>query len=205
MPVFAQKFTAAQDATSDTQARPVAPSAMSPVEQWGDDPFDFIVPSRRRTSERESPSENTGPRFDDDTFARTSHDQSIRPSVIEAVGTVIRRPPPPSPRDRFIVLQRWEGTVVSQDDAGFTAVLRDLTDPRLPEEEVTLPFAEVADGDLELACAGAIFYWAIGYRVRLSGSRERVASLRFRRLPDFSQRDMARIRDDAARLKRLFD
>jgi hypothetical protein len=204
MPVFAHKFTAAQDATSDTRARPVAPSA-SAIEQWGDDLFDFILPSRRHTGDSEFPSENTGPRLAGDTSARTADQQSARPSVIEGVVTVIRRPPPPSPRERFIVLQRWEGTVVSNTDDNFTAIVRDLTDARRPEEEVTLPFAELADDDWALARLGAIFYWTIGYRVKLSGSRERVASLRFRRLPEFSRRDIARIHDEAARLKRLFD
>jgi hypothetical protein len=203
MPVFSQKFSATQDAGSETQARALLPTSISDVEQLGVDAlFDFILTPRRRGSTPRP--QDSSAQGEPDVVATMTPEQDIRASVIDDAHVVVRRPPPANPRERFIVLQRWEGTVSSQDDGTFTAVLRDLTDPTQPDEEVNLPFTEVADDDRMLACPGAVFYWAIGYRVKLAGSRERVSSLRFRRLPEFTRRDLKRIHDEAARLSTLF-
>lgn len=113
-------------------------------------------------------------------------------------------PPAWAPRERFLVLQKWEGTVTSVFGDGFTAVMRDLTDPGRPDEEMTLPIEEVADPDRPLMVPGAVFYWAIGYRIDLSGRRERVSGLRFRRLPVWTASDLREVRRKADELARDF-
>jgi hypothetical protein len=80
------------------------------------------------------------------------------------------------------VLQLWEGTVsgVSGDDV--TALLRDWTNPDLPDEEATVSIEEFSPAEQPLVAPGTVFYWSIGYRTR-SGTRERVSSFQLRRLP----------------------
>src|SRR5436309_10991848 len=186
---YAQRFRAAQDATSGTQAGLVAPSGRPDIAQWGEDVFfDFIIPSQHRTEELDPAAQDMGSRSGTNPFTTMSY-QSVHRSAFEITEGIIRRPLPPDPQERLIVLQRWEGAVVARNGTEFTAILRDLTEARQPEEEVTISFAELADDDRTLVAPGAVFYWTIGYKVKLSGNRERVASLRVRRLPAFRERD----------------
>jgi hypothetical protein len=86
----------------------------------------------------------------------------------------------------------------------FVALTRDLTDPSFAEEQVTLPTDDVPTADRELFEVGAVFYWTIGYRETASGTRERVSTMRFRRLPAWSRRDLQRVDEAADELQRLF-
>jgi hypothetical protein len=84
-------------------------------------------------------------------------------------------------------LQSWEGVVLKVTDDTFYVRLVDLSGNRA-EEEMELEKQELSDFDLELLETGAIFYWTIGYRVKLPrGARERVSQIRFRRLPAWSR------------------
>ncbi len=90
-------------------------------------------------------------------------------------------------------------------DDTFSVRLVDLTGDR-PEEEMELEKRELSDFDLELLETGAIFYWTIGYRLRLPrGARERVSQIRFRRLPAWSRSEISAAEARAERLAHELD
>ena len=87
-------------------------------------------------------------------------------------------PPPVEPSRRlpalsqaFKVLQQWEGTVLSQQDDRFEALVRDVTEKRSPEERATFKIDDITEDDRSLIKPGAIFFWTIGYEIRPSGRR----------------------------------
>jgi hypothetical protein len=96
-----------------------------------------------------------------------------------------------------LVLQKWEGTVISCKTGEFSAELRDLTSPDRAIEQVVLSTEEIAESDRRLMAPGAVFYWSIGYRETLWGQRERVSTLRFRRLPAWTGSDIDEVRRKA--------
>lgn len=97
-------------------------------------------------------------------------------------------------------LQSWEGVVLQVKDDTFSVRLVDLSGDRA-EEEMELETQELSDFDLELLEPGAIFYWTVGYRVKLPrGARERVSQIRFRRLPAWSRSEIAAAEERAKRL-----
>lgn len=104
---------------------------------------------------------------------------------------------PDAPKDAFHALQRWEGVVSAIEEETFVARLTDLTSEG-PDEEVELPLADVPSEDRDLLEAGAVFYWAIGYRDEASGQRQRVSALRFRRLPVWSAGELRAARERVA-------
>jgi hypothetical protein len=116
---------------------------------------------------------------------------------------IVKVPHPVAPPSRFELLQQWEGEVRQVDSDEFTAVVRDITNSRSPEEEVTLPKDEVSRADLELVQPGAIFYWIIGYRVSRGGQKTRTSDLRFRRLPAWTSKEIKRARERALEIERL--
>ena len=54
--------------------------------------------------------------------------------------------------------------------------------------------------DLDLLEPGAVFYWNIGYRDRPSG-RERISTIRFRRLPVWTADELKVADQEAARVR----
>jgi hypothetical protein len=102
-------------------------------------------------------------------------------------------------------IQSWEGVVLQVTDDTFSVRLVDLSGDRA-EEEMELEKEELSDFDLGLLEPGAIFYWTIGYRVKLPrGARERVSQIRFRRLPAWSRSEIAAAKERAKRLARELD
>src|SRR5438874_7125318 len=100
---YAQRFLAVQDATSETQARLVAPSGTPEIAQWDEDVFfDFIIPSQHRSEELDPAAQDSGT----SPFTTMSSYQSVHRSAFEIASGIIRRPLPPNPQERFIVLQR---------------------------------------------------------------------------------------------------
>ncbi len=123
------------------------------------------------------------PRVDEDEIVR----RVLKPAVW-------RRPD--APRDAFHALQRWEGVVTMIEDETFVARLTDLTHEG-SDEEVELPLSDIPNDDEDLLEEGAVFYWAIGYRDEASGQRQRVSTLRFRRLPVWSTSELRAARERA--------
>lgn len=144
-------------------------------------------------------------------------DRSTASSELAPVDTLFGQPEPgkgpgtgpvvvtPQPRDidRFTLLQQWEGCVNSLGDDEFRASLFDLTNPATPEEEATFDMEEVAPGDRNLVRPGAFFYWSVGYRTR-EGARERVSAIKFRRLPHWTRKTLAKVEVEADRLMTRF-
>ena len=134
----------------------------------------------------------------------TAQGGSMREDLVPLQEQLVRLPAQPRERDRFMVLQKWEGTVSRVTETEFTATLHDLSDPSRPDEEVVLSIDEVSESDRPLLAPGAVFYWSIGYRMDQWGSRERVSALRFRRLPVWTRRDLEVVTRKADELRRVF-
>ena len=95
----------------------------------------------------------------------------------------------PTPTPRVTLLKHWEGYVQEVSNGSFVARLIDLEED-VPDEEAEIYLEEVTPDDRDLVAPGAVFYWMIGYRQQASGQRERVSGIRFRRLPQLTQRDI---------------
>jgi phage FluMu protein gp41 len=105
----------------------------------------------------------------------------------------------------LLPLQQWEGVVTRVSADEFTVTLQDLTHPGSPEEEATVPMAEVTREDRRLLVPGAVLYWSIGYQtIRTSGQIQRVSDIRLRRLPAWSARDLDRVAQRARALRDKF-
>lgn len=113
---------------------------------------------------------------------------------------VLRFPVLPTPRSRFKVLQKWEGTVKEISERECISVIRNLTTPENPDEEMAFSFEEIPQSDGDLVAPGAIFYWYIGYEDRIDGQRNRVSSIRFRRLPVWTEKELTEARHKAETL-----
>jgi len=119
------------------------------------------------------------------------------------LGNVVRLPNP-TPLDYwFDVRQQWEGVVTSMGDDEFSVVLRDVSRAEASEYEAVLSKEEISEDDLPLLKAGAVLYWTIGYKTR-AGTRERVSTIRLRRLPAWSRADIERVKRQAGELDDLF-
>lgn len=104
---------------------------------------------------------------------------------------------------KFAKRQEWEGIVqqICDDTNSFYARLIDKTNPSHPHEEGEFSIDEVSINDLDLLKVGGIFRWVIGYEDR-SSSRQRVSKIVFRRLPQWTKRQLANIELEAEALSR---
>jgi hypothetical protein len=89
--------------------------------------------------------------------------------------------------------QHWECTVVEIGESSFGATLRSLRDPADTEKQAEIPIDEVSEDDVELLAPGAVFYWAVGYEISPAGTRTRFSRIKFRRLPSWTRKDLARV------------
>jgi hypothetical protein len=102
------------------------------------------------------------------------------------------------------VLQTWEGIVISRSGEEFEATLRDLTDRRAPAEAATFPIAEVPPDDRRLIEPGAVFYWFLGQEMSALGQLSRRSTIRFRRLPAWTDVQRRKIAEKAKALAASF-
>jgi len=110
----------------------------------------------------------------------------------------------PIVQNRFVPLQKWEGTVFQVLEDSFFARLVDLTSGGV-DEEAEFPVEEVSDADRSLIAPGAVFYWNIGYIDNISGQRTRASVIRFRRLPVWRSEELERAKRKAQHLSDLLD
>ena len=97
----------------------------------------------------------------------------------------------------FVPLQEWEGYVQSVGDDEFTASLLDLTNnSKAEDEEADFPIDDLTEDDKGLLKPGAVFRWLIGYR-SIGGTKERISRIVFRRLPQWTKRDLQAAQDKA--------
>jgi hypothetical protein len=106
---------------------------------------------------------------------------------------VLRVPSFSQQSTKFQKLQEYEGEVLSIRGLDFVARLVDLTDKRAQRLEATFSIDEVSPSDQSLMCEGAVFYWIIGFRDYPNGQRKTEQFVRFRRLPIWTRRDIARL------------
>ena len=110
----------------------------------------------------------------------------------------------PIVQNRFVPLQKWEGTVLQVLEDSFFARLVDLTSSGV-DEEAEFPVEEVSDADRPLIMPGAVFYWNIGYIDNISGQRTRASVIRFRRLPVWRPEELERTERKAQHISDLLD
>lgn len=105
---------------------------------------------------------------------------------------------PQSPASRSLQpLQEWEGYVTEVKKDSFIARLIDVTKGASTEGEVAeFSLSEIREDHLSLIVEGAVFRWVIGYLRSVSGEKQRISDLVFRRLPAWTKRDI-----DAAKTK----
>jgi len=123
---------------------------------------------------------------------------------MELPNRIVVRLPFPPPTHRFKLLQQWEGELIEIKNEECTAILRDMSHPENPIEEITFSVAEISSSDISLAVPGSIFYLSIGYYDRIDGQRLRTASIRFRRLPAWTMSDFKRAEEEAEKIKGIF-
>lgn len=105
------------------------------------------------------------------------------------------------PKQKFKLLQKWEGTVLNISEEDCLAVIRDLIRPENPEEEITFSLEEIPGKDRELAVPGGVFTWSIGYFDDKSGVRHRTSTIMFRRLPYWRKKDLEKAQEQAKSLR----
>jgi len=88
------------------------------------------------------------------------------------------------------IKQHWSGVVISLNDHELTVRLEDLTNPENPDELIVLSMDEIDEKDQCLIKPGALFYWYIGYRQGVKYRKERISIIRFRRLPQWTTREI---------------
>lgn len=89
------------------------------------------------------------------------------------------------------IKQRWNGVVSEINGNEITVILEDATTPSNPAEQVVLSLEEIEPRDRPLVRVGAMFVWHIGYRQGPKYPRERFSKITFRRLINWTQREIA--------------
>jgi len=107
------------------------------------------------------------------------------------------------PTSCFQVLQKWEGSIIGVSADECRVVVRNMSSPEAPEEEVTFSIQEISESDRGLAMPGAVFYWSVGYEDSLQGQRTRKSTIRFRRLPTWTEKELNKARQEAHSLRDL--
>lgn len=100
---------------------------------------------------------------------------------------------------RFVILQKWEAIVLTVSSDSFIARLINQTDSG-PDQEAEFSTEEIDEPDHPLIQPGAVFYWTLGYSDSPGGQRNRISSLRFRRLPAWNKKDIETAKAEARRL-----
>ena len=99
--------------------------------------------------------------------------------------------------------QTWRGQVLAIGEDSFIARLEDLHG-KISDEEAEILLEEVVTDDRDLVIRGAVFYWSVGYLVKIRGQRWRASQVRFRRLPRMTGQDWVEARKLGAELGRAF-
>lgn len=104
--------------------------------------------------------------------------------------------PFPQSRSSFRTLQAWEGVVTAVGGESFSAKLMDLSGDE-PDEEAEIDFEEVSADERALIAVGSVFLLHVGYATGEGGQRSRTSILRFRRLPVWTETELASARRTA--------
>jgi hypothetical protein len=178
------------------------PTLMQPIgHEWSENILPFAVADELHKAALMRPPLETAPSVDR-PFAETMnllpHQQQVAflPPAAPAVDV--------SKRPSFVGLQEWEGVVTEIRDRAFTARLMDLTYPK-PDEEGEFCTDEISEDDLNLVVPGAIFRWSVGVLKMPGGAKRPTSQIVFRRLPQWTKRDLERADGVAKELLNAFD
>jgi len=106
----------------------------------------------------------------------------------------------PPTEQRYILLKKYEGFVVSRTASGFTARLWEGASD-YPVLEAEFDLEELSETDRELAVEGAALVWTIGYRYDGS-TRKKESAIYVRRLPAWTSAELDQARKTADELVR---
>jgi hypothetical protein len=113
-----------------------------------------------------------------------------------------------SPKTRpftFSPTKEWEGYVVAVVSDHVIANIRDLNaGENRVSSTVEIPLKELNARDVARLKRGMIFRWAIGYFRSPSGTKQRHSNIVFRDLPQWSKRELADARKEAAEMAEYF-
>jgi hypothetical protein len=100
------------------------------------------------------------------------------PDAIEVLDPIVK-PPTIRRTGVFVSTARWEGVVLERFSTYFAAEVIDLVlnEPAYVEFDLD----ELSKDDIPLCEPGALFYWAVGYRIAPTGQRSRSSVVTFRR------------------------
>ena len=160
------------------------------------DPSPFVIdPEIRRPTVSPNPVENASK----PAISKLELATNQTPSAV-----VVALPPARRAVESTQLLQQWEGTVISVGPKDFRVHLRDLRQPERPDETATIAREHVQDEDLPLAVPGAIFYWSIGYRIKVHGQKKLESGIRFQRLPVWTRTELERAAEFASEYTDVF-
>lgn len=109
-------------------------------------------------------------------------------------------------RERFLSLQEWEGVVTSISHDSFSAELTDVDQGKLVAEEIAdFLLEDLSDEDRSVIRVGSVFRWNIGYSVSPSGQKRRLSQIVFRRLPQWTQRELDEANEKARLIASRFE
>jgi hypothetical protein len=168
---------------------------------WGESILPFEVADElHKAAVTRSPLE-TAPNLN----AAATETMTIRPDEdrVQYLPPVVP-PADTSNRPSFVALQEWEGVVTEIRDQGFTARLVDLTSSN-PDEESEFSTTEISDDDVDLVVLGAIFRWSVGVLKMPGGAKRATSQVVFRRLPQWTKRDLERADTIAKELANKFE
>ena len=96
------------------------------------------------------------------------------------------------------ILQIWEGTVSQCLPDSIVAILRDKSGG-LPDHTATISREWIHEQDYDLVEMGAVFYLTL-FKEKQRGSLSNKEELRFRRTPNWSAKNLAKLKELAAEL-----
>jgi hypothetical protein len=149
-----------------------------------------------------------------DTFGTMSPNEPASQSTIAVPSTDIKIPTGAILRQpmairlgkrvpRLETRQLWEGTVIRVLNDTFVAILKDKTESKNPDEQVTFEFSEISREDRPLVKPGSSFYWTIGSK-RTAGQLENVSIVQFRRLPVWTRNALVNAETRARKVRDVF-
>lgn len=104
-------------------------------------------------------------------------------------------------RERFEVLDNWEGVVTAvEGDSFFASMRRSNGKTERAEDEFEIDIDNVAMGDRDLVHVGAVFYLTVGIRRPRGEGPQKTTRVVFRRMPRWSSRDIKRAEAAATEL-----
>lgn len=134
------------------------------------------------------------------TFEVEQKEERLPQEEMEILQPILRYDPDEF-KERAVSLQKWEGVVTEVEKDIFNARLLDLTDDN-PEEEADFSIEEVSEDDRKLLKPGAVFYWSLGYLTTGTGQVIRTSIVKFRRLPAWTETEVKRAQEQAAKIRR---